>query len=64
MCAKFFIAALKRQADGRGGRILLGDSVGDGAFLLRPLRSAVLELRISTELPFMYEGCPESIQPF
>jgi len=65
MCAKIFsLAAVKAQADGGGGRILLGDSTGDGAFILRPITSSVLELPISAELPFMYEGCTKSIQPF
>ena len=42
---------MKAQADGGGARILLGDSTGDGTFMLRPVRSTVLELRLSTELP-------------
>jgi hypothetical protein len=64
MCSKFFLAAVEEQGDSGGGRILLGDNTGDEVFMLRPIKSAVLELRISAELPSMYESCPESIQPF
>jgi hypothetical protein len=51
MCAKFSPARVKAQGDGGGGRILLGDGAGHGAFMLRPIRSAVLEFRWLYPIP-------------
>jgi hypothetical protein len=54
MCGKVLLAVMKAQWGDGGGRILLGDIIGDGAVMLRPIGFLCVGVWISTELPFMY----------
>ena len=54
MCGKVLLAVMKAQWGDGGGRILLGDIIGDGAVMLRPIGFLCVGVWFSTELPFIY----------
>jgi hypothetical protein len=45
---------MKVQSDGSGGRVVLGDSTGGGAVMLRLIRFRYFGVWISTRLTFLY----------
>jgi len=49
--AEIFLAGLKAQRDEGGGRILLGENMGCGAIVLRPIGVLDFEIGFSTALP-------------
>jgi hypothetical protein len=53
MRAEVFLAGLKAQGGEGGGRILLGDNMGGGTVMLRPIRFQRVGVWISTGL-FIY----------
>ena len=52
--AEFLLAGMKAEWDAGGGRIVLGDTTGGWAVILRPVRFHCVEAWISTRLPFVY----------